>query len=325
MISVFTRACEKEYNIEIESIEPFEPIDSAEVTPHHWKLLAQVIQKNYELYESFVIVHGTNTMVQTALALNLILGNIAKPVILTGSQKSMEKASTDAITNFGAAFALAAYNEKQIKGAVIVFQNKIISGLKAVKTSNEIYNAFSTFGGDNDLGKFSAKLEISDDELAKHNANFGNARKSKDLDMRPEFCTDGGLQPYIIHAGFNPRTIFDDLKHKPYIKAFLLSCSGDGDPNLNIMTDTLNELRKRKIPCIITSHSTDGATYMVLNEPGVNARKLGAIPSGIYNPITASDYISWLIAQSCSYENFEKAMKLNRNEVVKLLQTQSKK
>ena len=312
--------CRDELRATINAVAPFEPVDSAEITPDHWKAIAKTIYQNYEQYDSFVVSHGTNTMAQSSMALGLILGNIGKPVILTGSQESFEKPNSDAPKNFKNAFTVAAHCNEQIRGPAVVFQDKIISGMRACKTSNTKHDAFSTFGDGQDIGKISGgTIQLNKNALDKHNANFGNASRREELDVRPDFDASGALQPYIVHAGFNQRSIMDDMKFKPYVKGFILSCSGDGDPNMKTMTESIEEMRNRRIPCIVTSHSTDGTSNMVLNEPGVNARKMGAIPSGELNPVVCSNYASWLIAQGCSYENFPQAMKANRNEVVRYL------
>ena len=74
------------FNFQIDSYS-FDPIiDSANMKPELWVKLAEVIQKNYEDYDGFVILHGSDTMSFTASALSFILENLNKPVIITGSQ-----------------------------------------------------------------------------------------------------------------------------------------------------------------------------------------------------------------------------------------------
>jgi len=305
----------------VDSIIPFDPIDSAEIEPWHWKKLSNTIYEKYEDYDSFIIAHGTNTMIQTAMALSLALGNIAKPVILTGSQKPFDHPRSDAITNFGGAFELSAYDEKQIKGVVIVFQNRIISGINAIKTSNKDNDAFSTFGSSSDLGNIDNGITIRSDDLEKHNSNFGSAKTKSELDVQADFDDTGALQSYDTHVAFQPKTVFDDMKYKPYVKAFIFSFSGDGDPNMKRMRACFEEMKNKRIPCVATSHSANGTTYMTLNDPGNIARFLGVIPSGELNHLTANVKMLWLIAQGCKYENFAQAMSANRNEVIKYFNT----
>ena len=68
-------------------VYPFaSPIDSSDVTPHHWAVMTRIIADNYVNYDGFVVLHGTDTMAYTASALSFMLSNLTKPVILTGSQ-----------------------------------------------------------------------------------------------------------------------------------------------------------------------------------------------------------------------------------------------
>ena len=75
------------YKINAYSFEP--PIDSSDIEPNHWERLAHIVERNYDLYDGFVILHGTDTMAYTASALSFMLENLSKPVVLTGSQLPM--------------------------------------------------------------------------------------------------------------------------------------------------------------------------------------------------------------------------------------------
>ena len=72
----------------VETVSPFN-LDSTNVYYKHWLALAEIIRANYEKYDGFVITHGTDTMAYTAAALSYLVQNSAKPVVLTGSQKSV--------------------------------------------------------------------------------------------------------------------------------------------------------------------------------------------------------------------------------------------
>lgn len=80
------------------SVDP-EDLDSAQVDPSLWKKVAQAIHDNYQDYQGFVVLHGLDTMAYTASALSFILGNLSVPVIVTGSQRPLNYARTDAIQN----------------------------------------------------------------------------------------------------------------------------------------------------------------------------------------------------------------------------------
>ena len=71
----------------IETVQPFN-LDSTNLYAPHWAEMAKIIKTRYEEFDGFVVTHGTDTMAYTAAALTYLLQNIAKPVVLTGSQKS---------------------------------------------------------------------------------------------------------------------------------------------------------------------------------------------------------------------------------------------
>ena len=117
-------------------------LDSTNITQEHWIGIARCIRPEYEKYDGFVIIHGTDTMAYTAAALSYLIQNSAKPVILTGSQKSIYQRDTDARRNLIDAVRFAA--DSRSHGVYIVFDGKAILGTRARKTRTRSYNAFSS-------------------------------------------------------------------------------------------------------------------------------------------------------------------------------------
>ncbi|MBQ8374254.1 MAG: asparaginase [Clostridia bacterium] len=126
---------------DVETVQIFN-IDSTNITPEHWVLLAKTVQENYEKYDGFVVCHGTDTMAYTAAAMSYMIQNSPKPIVLTGSQKPIDKEDTDARTNLRDSVLYAASNSAA--GVVIVFQGKVIAGTKAKKIRTKSYNAFES-------------------------------------------------------------------------------------------------------------------------------------------------------------------------------------
>ena len=117
-------------------------IDSTNVTPTHWVLLAKTIQDNYDKYDGFVICHGTDTMSYTAAMLSYMVQHSPKPIVLTGSQKPIDKEDTDGRINLRDSFLYAA--SESASDVVIVFQGKVIAGTRAKKVRTKSYNAFTS-------------------------------------------------------------------------------------------------------------------------------------------------------------------------------------
>ena len=117
-------------------------LDSTNMNWRHWLKIAQCVEEHYAEYDGFVITHGTDTMAYTLAALSYLIQNSAKPVVMTGSQKSVYEADTDARNNLINAFLYAA--DEQAQGVKLVFDGKVIMGTRARKSRTKSYNAFSS-------------------------------------------------------------------------------------------------------------------------------------------------------------------------------------
>ena len=124
----------------------FKPlIDSSNVTPAFWVKLASIIEENYEKYDGFVVLHGTDTMSYSASMLSFMLENLNKPVIFTGSQLPMGVIRTDGRDNFINAIEIAAANingKPLVPEVAIYFENKLMRGNRTNKYNAENFNAF---------------------------------------------------------------------------------------------------------------------------------------------------------------------------------------
>lgn len=126
---------------EIDTVQPFQ-LDSTNICAEQWLALARLIEKNYEYYDGFVICHGTDTMAYTAAALSYLIQNNRKPVVITGSQKPIDLAITDARANLTDSLRFASHDRAH--GVNIVFGGNVIAGTRAKKERSKSYNAFSS-------------------------------------------------------------------------------------------------------------------------------------------------------------------------------------
>lgn len=133
------------YNMVIHSFDPI--IDSSNMHPNHWKILAELIAENYEEFDGFVILHGSDTMSFTASALSFMLKNLAKPVILTGSQLPIGEIRTDAKENLITALEIAATKvdgKPVVPEVCIFFDNQLFRGNRSIKYNTEKFEAFQS-------------------------------------------------------------------------------------------------------------------------------------------------------------------------------------
>ena len=123
------------------------PVDSSDVGPVDWKRMAEMIAAVYDDYDGFVILHGTDTMAFTSSALSFIFENLAKPVVVTGSQLPLVGIRTDAPLNFINAINIAGYQATDlplIPEVVIAFADKVIRGCRASKVSSSNWAGFDS-------------------------------------------------------------------------------------------------------------------------------------------------------------------------------------
>jgi L-asparaginase len=118
------------------------PIDSANMTPDHWIQIGEDILKNYDNYDGFVVLHGTDTMAYTASALSFMLENLGKPVIITGSQLPLFETRNDARENLINAILLA--GNSRVPEVCIYFNNKLFRGNRCKKVDATSFSAFSS-------------------------------------------------------------------------------------------------------------------------------------------------------------------------------------
>ncbi|MCH5238012.1 MAG: asparaginase [Muribaculaceae bacterium] len=122
------------------------PIDSSDMNPEHWSHIVRVIADNYEVYDGFVVLHGTDTMAYTASALSFMLQRLSKPVIITGSQLPIGEVRTDGEENLITALQIAAARDSDgkpmVREVAILFENYLWRGNRSTKKSADNFDAF---------------------------------------------------------------------------------------------------------------------------------------------------------------------------------------
>lgn len=126
---------------DLDCIQAFS-LDSTNVRPEHWLILAEIITENYDRYDGFVITHGTDTMAYTAAGLSYLIQNSKKPIVLTGAQKPIGEEITDAKRNIIDALIYAV--DEGSHGVVVVFSGAVICGTRARKNYSKRFMAFGS-------------------------------------------------------------------------------------------------------------------------------------------------------------------------------------
>ena len=281
-------------------------LDSSNIVPRHWTLLAELIRDEFDNYESFVVTHGTNTLGYTCAALTFAIPNSAKPIVLTGSQVPAGWVGSDALTNLENALRVAVWRRRKtsgpaVRGIMAVFGSHIIAGPRVKKSTEFDYDAFTSFKTGS-LGRIGRMLHFNDSNLARHAAYITDRNRPEARDQVDLIC-EARFDPQIVSLtefpGMSP-DVFKDL-HKAGAHGIILRAFGAGDPCDNHRA-SFEYLKSEQIPVVVTTQAPQGVANFQVNEPGKYLREKGlAIPAHDMSIESQTAKLMWLLAK----KNFE--------------------
>ena len=211
----------KKFHYKLETISFNPPVDSSDISPSFWVELAELISKNYNKFDGFVILHGTDTMSFTASALSFMLQNLDKPVILTGSQLPIGMLRTDGKENLISAIEIAAASrngQPLVPEVCIFFENRLFRGNRTTKHNAEHFNAFRS-----DNYPYLAEAGIN----IKYNFAFIHYPTSK-KELKILTNLDNNIGVLKLFPGITPVAV-DAAFNSIGIKAVILETFGSGN------------------------------------------------------------------------------------------------
>ena len=283
--------------------------DSSDIKPCEWSELVNKIHQEFDLYDAFLITHGTNTLGYTAAALSFAFVNLGKPVVLTGSQVPYGTPGSDAFMNLENALRVAiGIQSHPITGVFLVFGSHIITGARVKKTTEFDYDAFQSFTSSS-LGRIGRAISINEPNLKKHHSYLSKevapARNATELQLLNSF--DTRIASLTEFPGLSSE-IFAALVKGAGIKGVILRSFGAGDASKNIL-DGLKYLKEQQIPVVITSQAPNGISNFQVNEPGQRIlHQHLAIPAWDMSIEAQTTKLSWLLGQQCSYNEIAERM-----------------
>lgn len=206
------------FRIETISFDPI--IDSSDMHPDFWIRLAGIIEEQYERFDGFVILHGSDTMAYTASMLSFMLENLNKAVVLTGSQLPLGMLRTDGRENFITAVEIAASMKDDISAVpevCIYFENKLYRGNRTTKLHAEDFEAFYS-GNFPVLAEAGVHLKFNEHLIRK--PNFKKLKVYKEL--------DGSLAILKLYPGITSGVV-KALLEVEGLRAVILETFGTGN------------------------------------------------------------------------------------------------
>lgn len=260
----------KKFKFRIDTIS-FNPlIDSSDIQPDFWVRLALLIEENYNDYNGFVVLHGTDTMSYTASALSFMLQNLSKPVIFTGSQLPIGMLRTDGKENLISAIEIAAATKDNlpiVQEVCVFFQNMLFRGNRTIKYNAENFNAFRSENFP-PLAEAGITLRYNFTELNKH--------YSSDK-LKVYTALDTNVVSLRLFPGIQPQ-VLDGIFAIKGLKAVVLETFGAGNASTGewFINRIKNAVNKGIIILNVTQCPT-GRVEMDIYDTGVQLKKAGVI------------------------------------------------
>ena len=260
-------------------------LDSTNMRPEYWVKIAEHIIKNYDMYDGFVITHGTDTLAYTSAALSYMLQNLGKPVVITGAQKPIAEKETDGVNNLVDAIRFSCEN---VGGVYTVFNGKVIIGTRAAKIRTKSYNAFESIN-------YPYIAFIED----------GKVRYNDDLDIenscdKPLFNTNLSSKVFLLKLipGMDP-DILDYIKEK--YEGLIIESYGSGgipfEEGINFLP-RIKALVDKGIAVVVTTQVILEGSDLSLYEVGQKALKTPVIPAYDMTREAAVVKLMWALGQS---------------------------
>ena len=260
----------KKLDYEIHNFQFNPPIDSSNMDPIHWRDIALTIEENYDRYDGFVVLHGTDTMAFTASALSFMLENLSKPVIITGSQLPIGEVRTDGEENLITALQVAAATDERgrprVQEVAILFENYLWRGNRATKMSADNFNAFKSFNYP-ELAEIGLDIE--------YNANSLRKMPPRPLKVYTEM--DNNVMFLELNPGMTEQTL-DYLLKTPGIKGIVLKTYGAGNsPSYPWFIERIREAVDRGVVIVNVTQCVNGGVNCSLYETGNSLSAAGVI------------------------------------------------
>ena len=253
----------KKLEYDIDNIQFDPPIDSSNMNPQHWADIAKAIEENYDDYDGFVVLHGTDTMAFTASALSFMLENLSKPVIITGSQLPIGEVRTDGDENLITALQVAAEIDKRtgeamVQEVAILFENHLWRGNRSTKMSANNFNAFMS-NNYPELARIGLDIKYFKEMLY---------RLPSKRPLKVRYNMDPNVMFLELHPGITPSTL-KYLLNTPDIKGIVLKTYGAGNsPSEPWFTSLIREATDRGVVIVNVTQCPNGGVHDELYETG---------------------------------------------------------
>ena len=291
----------QQLSTEIATFQFNPPIDSSDMSPERWVDLTHVITNNYNLYDGFVILHGTDTMAYTASALSYMLENLTKPVILTGSQLPIGQVRTDGKENVITSIEIASAKYQDGKAMVpevcIYFNGHLMRGNRTTKQSADNFNAFESFNY--------GHLADAGVNINYHTSRILMPDYSKSV--QPRFVLDPSVIVFTVFPGIQEDLIRHVLM-SPKLRSIVMRTYGSGNaPQYPWLMNALKEATGKGKIIVNISQCMAGSVEMGRYDTGYQLKEAGVISghdSTVESAVTKLMYLQGIYSDWHQVKNY---------------------
>jgi len=280
-------------------------IDSSEMTPEIWAKLATFLADEIKGYDGVLITHGTDTMHYTASALSFMLRNLNKPVVLTGAMIPIVEDGSDGVRNLLDSITFLV--KGSIPGVFIVFDGKVIRGVRSRKVSTSDFSAFASINADYVGFVENGKLTLNSEELKFKGESLGELQADVKLDKNVVLIK--------LFPGINP-ILFEPLPSLGF-RGVVVEAFGSGGARVKdpgSLVEGISYLRGKGIPVFITSQCSLKGVVRFGPKPYYVAKRLmeaGAISLKDMITEVAVVKLMWVLGHVSDYDGVVKLMLRN--------------
>jgi L-asparaginase len=280
------------------TINEYNPlIDSSNMTPADWQRIANDIKANYNDYDGFVVLHGTDTMAYTSSALSFMFENLSKPIIVTGSQIPLTQLRSDGQVNLLNSLYIAA--NYPINEVGLYFNNKLFRGNRCIKAYADGFNAF-------DSPNMQPLLEagISIKLIA------GKLSNPPKMPLKLSAITPQPIGVAHLYPGINSELINNILKQP--VKALIMRSYGVGNaPQDKALMACLARAQQDEIIVVNCSQCVKGTVNMDGYATGSWLSQVGVISGQDMTLEATLTKLHYLLSQNLNFKQLKKLMLQN--------------
>ena len=283
----------KQLDCNIQTVSFETPIDSSNMDQSKWAKIASIVENNYDFFDGFVILHGSDTMSYSASALSFMLNNLQKPVVFTGSQLPIGDLRTDAKENLITAIQIASL--KIVKEVCLYFEYKLYRGNRTTKLSAEHFNAFSSPNYPA-LAESGVHLKVTKELLLPQDEN-------EPLVVAKEM--DGNVVIVKMFPGINEQ-VLSAIVNIPNLKGMVLETYGSGNaPSEDWFISILKNAIESGLQVVNVTQCSGGSVNMGHYETSTMLKEIGVISGADITTEAAITKMMYLLGNNTPHHDFK--------------------